>query len=103
MAPVSPLTKTARQAQIAGILTQTRVRSQEDLAERLAERGVRVTQATLSRDLDELGAGRPAAAPPPPGAGPAAPRPAGARRRGGRGRGGAGGRGSGGCSFAPVS
>ena len=58
MAPVSPLTKTARQAQIAGILTQTRVRSQEDLAERLAERGVRVTQATLSRDLDELGAVR---------------------------------------------
>ena len=58
MAPVSPLTKTARQAQIAGILTQARVRSQEDLADRLAERGVRVTQATLSRDLDELGAVR---------------------------------------------
>lgn len=58
MTPVSPVTKTARQAQIAGILTQTAVRSQDELSELLAERGVRVTQATLSRDLDELGAVR---------------------------------------------
>jgi len=56
--PVSPVTKTARQAQITGILGQTAVRSQEELAELLAQRGVRVTQATLSRDLDELGAVR---------------------------------------------
>ena len=34
------------------------VRSQEDLADRLAALGVKVTQATLSRDLDELGAVR---------------------------------------------
>ena len=58
MTPVSPVTKTARQAQIAGILAQAAVRSQEELAEFLAQRGVRVTQATLSRDLDELGAVR---------------------------------------------
>ncbi len=58
MAPVSPLTKTARQAQIAAILTQTAVRSQDELSQLLTERGVRVTQATLSRDLDELGAVR---------------------------------------------
>ena len=58
MTPVSPVTKTARQAQIAGILTQTAVRSQDELSELLAERGVRVTQATLSRDLEELGAVR---------------------------------------------
>ncbi len=58
MAPVSPLTKTARQAQIAGILTQAAVRSQDELSHLLAERGVTVTQATLSRDLDELGAVR---------------------------------------------
>ncbi|MGO9219414.1 MAG: arginine repressor [Streptosporangiaceae bacterium] len=58
MAPVSPLTKTARQAQIAGILTQAAVRSQDELSLLLTERGVRVTQATLSRDLDELGAVR---------------------------------------------
>ena len=34
------------------------MRSQDELAERLGQRGVRVTQATLSRDLDELGAVR---------------------------------------------
>jgi transcriptional regulator of arginine metabolism len=57
---VSPATKAARHAQIAAILTRgdPPVRSQEELAERLAQRGVRVTQTTLSRDLDELGAVR---------------------------------------------
>jgi transcriptional regulator of arginine metabolism len=60
MSTVSPATKTARHAQIAAILSQPGppVRSQEELAERLAQRGVRVTQATLSRDLEELGAVR---------------------------------------------
>ena len=33
MTSVSPVTKTARQAQIAGILARTAVRSQEELAE----------------------------------------------------------------------
>jgi transcriptional regulator of arginine metabolism len=55
---VSPMTKAARQAQIADILARARVRSQEELAELLAQRGVKVTQATLSRDLEELGAVR---------------------------------------------
>jgi transcriptional regulator of arginine metabolism len=56
----SPATKTARHAQIAAILTHSDppVRSQEELADRLSARGVRVTQATLSRDLEELGAVR---------------------------------------------
>jgi len=56
----SPLTKAARHAQIASILSQKSVpvRSQEELAELLNQRGVRVTQATLSRDLEELGAVR---------------------------------------------
>jgi transcriptional regulator of arginine metabolism len=58
MTAVNPVTKAARQAQIADILARTRVRSQEELAEFLAQRGVSVTQATLSRDLDELGAVR---------------------------------------------
>jgi transcriptional regulator of arginine metabolism len=60
MTTVSPGTKTARHAQIAAILAQPGhpVRSQEELAERLAQRGVRVTQATLSRDLEELSAVR---------------------------------------------
>jgi transcriptional regulator of arginine metabolism len=57
---VSPVTKTARHAQIAAILAHADppVRSQEELAERLGQHGVRVTQATLSRDLEELGAVR---------------------------------------------
>jgi transcriptional regulator of arginine metabolism len=57
---VSPATKAARLARIAAILTQPGqpVRSQEELAYRLGSLGIRVTQATLSRDLDELGAVR---------------------------------------------
>jgi transcriptional regulator of arginine metabolism len=56
----APATKAARHAKIAGILAlaEEPVRSQDDLADRLARIGVRVTQATLSRDLDELGAVR---------------------------------------------
>jgi transcriptional regulator of arginine metabolism len=52
----TPLTKTARHARIADILAREQVRSQEELAD-LLERyaAVHVTQATLSRDLDELG------------------------------------------------
>jgi transcriptional regulator of arginine metabolism len=55
-AVTTPLTKTARHARIADILAREHVRSQEELAD-LLERyaGVHVTQATLSRDLDELG------------------------------------------------
>jgi transcriptional regulator of arginine metabolism len=51
-----PVTKTARHARIAAILAREQVRSQEELAD-LLERyaSVHVTQATLSRDLDELG------------------------------------------------
>jgi len=52
----TPLSKSARQARIAAILGREQVRSQEELAELLARYvGVQVTQATLSRDLDELG------------------------------------------------
>src|SRR5215470_13298456 len=58
MTAVSPVTKAARQAQIADILTRTRVRSQEELADLLGQRGVKVAQATLSRDLEDLGAVR---------------------------------------------
>ena len=56
MNQVTPVTKTARHARIAAILAREQVRSQEELAE-LLERysSVHVTQATLSRDLDELG------------------------------------------------
>ncbi|HEY1622303.1 MAG TPA: arginine repressor [Streptosporangiaceae bacterium] len=51
-----PITKAARQARIAAILAREQVRSQEELAELLDKyASVQVTQATLSRDLDELG------------------------------------------------
>ena len=58
MTATTPATKAARQAQIAGILAHAQVRSQEELAGMLADRGVHVAQATLSRDLEELGAVR---------------------------------------------
>jgi transcriptional regulator of arginine metabolism len=54
--PAAPLTKNARQARIAALIGRGPVRSQTELARLLGEDGVRVTQATLSRDLEDLGA-----------------------------------------------
>jgi transcriptional regulator of arginine metabolism len=54
--PASPATKAARQARIAAILSREQVHSQEQLAALLDKyAGMHVAQATLSRDLDELG------------------------------------------------
>jgi transcriptional regulator of arginine metabolism len=50
--------KTARHAAILEIIGASHVSSQEQLRSLLARRGVRVTQATLSRDLHELGVAR---------------------------------------------
>jgi transcriptional regulator of arginine metabolism len=58
MTVTRPSTKASRQAWVAATLTDRQVRSQEELARLLNERGVPVTQATLSRDLEELGAVR---------------------------------------------
>ena len=49
-------TKNARHRQIVDILRRTPVRSQVELGALLAEDGLVATQATLSRDLVELGA-----------------------------------------------
>ncbi|WP_298444706.1 arginine repressor [Gordonia sp. (in: high G+C Gram-positive bacteria)] len=49
-------TRAGRLARIVEILTHRQVRSQVELSKLLAEQGIDVTQATLSRDLDELGA-----------------------------------------------
>jgi transcriptional regulator of arginine metabolism len=49
-------TRVARQARIIELITQRAVRSQAELATLLAAEGIEATQATLSRDLDELGA-----------------------------------------------
>jgi transcriptional regulator of arginine metabolism len=51
-------TRRARHQRIADLLGKHKVRSQTGLADLLAEEGYSVTQATLSRDLDELGAVR---------------------------------------------
>ena len=48
--------KAARHARIVEVLGQQPVRSQAELAVLLDAAGVHVTQGTLSRDLDELGA-----------------------------------------------
>jgi transcriptional regulator of arginine metabolism len=53
--PVS-LGKVARQARIAELVAAQAVTSQGELAALLAAEGIAVTQATLSRDLDELNA-----------------------------------------------
>jgi transcriptional regulator of arginine metabolism len=50
------LTRSARHARIAELINTVPVTSQTQLARLLAESGVDVTQATLSRDLEELGA-----------------------------------------------
>ena len=51
-----PITRAARHARIVELIRDRAVRSQTELAELLAADGVQVTQATLSRDLEELGA-----------------------------------------------
>jgi transcriptional regulator of arginine metabolism len=48
------MNKRQRHAVILELVEQHRIHSQEELRERLAERGVDVTQATLSRDIREL-------------------------------------------------
>ncbi|SDX58592.1 transcriptional regulator, ArgR family [Modestobacter sp. DSM 44400] len=50
------LTRSARHARITELITVVPITSQTQLARLLAESGVEVTQATLSRDLEELGA-----------------------------------------------
>ncbi|KQH79057.1 MULTISPECIES: arginine repressor [Mycobacterium] len=55
-APEVSANRAGRQARIVAILSTAEVRSQSELAARLAAEGIEVTQATLSRDLEELGA-----------------------------------------------
>ena len=51
-----PKTKNARRARIVEVVLSRPVRSQAELREILIGDGIDVTQATLSRDLDDLGA-----------------------------------------------
>ena len=50
------MTKTARQRRVAELLEAHRVTSQSVLVDLLGGQGVNATQATVSRDLEELGA-----------------------------------------------
>jgi transcriptional regulator of arginine metabolism len=52
----APHSKAARQARIAALLADRDVHSQTELATLLAADDLEVTQATLSRDLEEMGA-----------------------------------------------
>ena len=56
MTAAQPGSRTARQTRIADLLAQHHVSSQVQLVELLADEGIEIAQATLSRDLDELGA-----------------------------------------------
>jgi transcriptional regulator of arginine metabolism len=49
-------TRAGRQARIVALLSSQSVHSQSELAALLGDEGIDVTQATLSRDLEELGA-----------------------------------------------
>jgi transcriptional regulator of arginine metabolism len=47
--------KSWRQSQILEVIDQEAVASQEELRQKLASRGIEATQATISRDLKDLG------------------------------------------------
>jgi transcriptional regulator of arginine metabolism len=49
-------TRAARQARIVELVSREQIRSQTELLNLLEAEGIETTQATLSRDLDELGA-----------------------------------------------
>ncbi|MDQ6875903.1 MAG: arginine repressor [Actinomycetota bacterium] len=51
-----PVSRAARHARISELVRTQAVHSQAELARLLAAEGISVTQATLSRDLEELGA-----------------------------------------------
>jgi len=58
MAKSPQLSSAARRALITTLLNEGGINSQADLVDRLKVEGVVVTQATASRDLDEIGAVR---------------------------------------------
>ncbi len=54
----APRTMTARRARVAAIVASRAITSQDELRRALADEGFAVTQATLSRDLDAVGAAK---------------------------------------------
>jgi len=57
-APASPRTITARRSRIEEVIASRAVTSQAHLRDLLAHEGIEVSQGTLSRDLDAIGAVR---------------------------------------------
>ncbi|TCD53577.1 arginine repressor [Alloscardovia theropitheci] len=53
-----PSTRAARLSIVERIIAENIIESQQQLIEKLAEEGIKVTQATLSRDLDDLRASK---------------------------------------------
>ena len=58
MAKPIQLSSAARRALVTTLIAEGGINSQAELVERLQQEGVQVTQATASRDLDEIGAVR---------------------------------------------
>lgn len=58
MAKRQILSSNARRALVSTFVREGRVHSQNDLVDLLADEGIEVTQATASRDLEEVGAAR---------------------------------------------
>ncbi|MFM8522887.1 MAG: arginine repressor, partial [Actinomycetota bacterium] len=58
MAKKSALSTNARRALVISYVNQGLIHSQHDLVDLLADEGIDVTQATASRDLEEVGAVR---------------------------------------------
>ncbi|MCI2976440.1 MAG: arginine repressor [Ferrimicrobium sp.] len=50
------MAKNQRQYRIAKLISQTPISAQQQIVDMLAKEGITATQATVSRDLDELGA-----------------------------------------------
>jgi transcriptional regulator of arginine metabolism len=55
---LGPLTKAERQQAILDLIRDRKVRTQEEIVAALRHRGLDVTQATISRDIRELGLAR---------------------------------------------
>lgn len=58
MAKRAAISSNARRTLVMSFVNQGKVHSQQDLVELLADEGIDVTQATASRDLEEIGAVR---------------------------------------------
>jgi len=52
---VNATSKARRQGVIRRLIAQESIRTQDDLVEGLAQAGVQATQATISRDIEEMG------------------------------------------------